>query len=100
VQKYDVPLAQATTASLAALEAYSQGASKKEPTAALPYDLKAVELDPNFAMAYLAVGQDYLVQAETGRASQYFAKAFQLRDNTSEREKLMIDAEYYSGVTG
>ncbi len=100
VQKYDVPLAQATTSSLEALKAYSQGASKKEATEALPHDLKAVQLDPNFAMAYLAVGQDYLVQAQTGRASEYFAKAFQLRDNTSEREKLMIDAEYYSGVTG
>jgi serine/threonine protein kinase/tetratricopeptide (TPR) repeat protein len=100
VQKFDVPLAQATTSSLEALKEYSQAVSKKEPAAALPHDLKAVELDPNFAMAYLAVGQDYVVEAETGRAAEYFRKAFQLRNNASEREKLMIDAEYYSGVTG
>jgi serine/threonine protein kinase/tetratricopeptide (TPR) repeat protein len=100
VQKFDVPLAQATTSSLEALKEYSQGVSKKEPSAALPHDLKAVQLDPNFAMAYLAVGQDYLVEAETGRAAEYFRKAFQLRNNASEREQLMIDAEYYSGVTG
>src|SRR5260370_13430965 len=100
VQKFDVPLAQATTSSLEALKEYSQGVSKKEPSAALPHDLKAVQLDPNFAMAYLAVGQDYLVEAEAGRAADYFSKAFQLRTNASEREQLMIDAEYYSGVTG
>jgi serine/threonine protein kinase/tetratricopeptide (TPR) repeat protein len=100
VQKFDVPLAQATTSSLEALKEYSDGDSKKDPAAALSHDLKAVQLDPNFAMAYLAVGQDYLVQAETGRAAEYFRKAFQLRDNASEREKLMIEAEYYSGVTG
>jgi serine/threonine protein kinase/tetratricopeptide (TPR) repeat protein len=100
VQKFDVPLAQATTSSLEALKEYSQGVSKKEPSAALPHDLKAVQLDPNFAMAYLAVGQDYLVEAEAGRAAEYFSKAFQLRTNASEREQLMIDAEYYSGVTG
>ena len=51
-------------------------------------------------MAYLAVGVDYTGQAETGRAAEYFKKAFQLRQNTSERERLRIDAEYYSGVTG
>jgi serine/threonine protein kinase/tetratricopeptide (TPR) repeat protein len=100
VQKFDVPLAQATTSSLEALKEYSQGVSKKEPSAALPHDLKAVQLDPSFAMAYLAVGQDYLVEAEAGRAAEYFSKAFQLRNNASEREQLMIDAEYYSGVTG
>jgi tetratricopeptide (TPR) repeat protein len=100
VQKFDIPLAQETTSSLEALKAYSQGAAKKDVSQALPYDLKAVQLDPNFAMAYLAVGQDYLVEAETGRSAEYFRKAFQLRGNASEREKLMIDAEYYSGVTG
>jgi eukaryotic-like serine/threonine-protein kinase len=100
VQKFDVPLAQATTSSLEALKEYSQGAVKKEAAQALPYDLKAIQLDSNFAMAYLAVGQDYLVLAETGRAAEYFRKAFELRANASEREKLMIDAEYYSSVTG
>jgi len=100
VQKFDVPLAQATTSSLEALKEYSQGAVKKEAAQALPYDLKAIQLDPHFAMAYLAVGQDYLVEAETGRAAEYFRKAFELRAKVSEREKLMIDAEYYSSVTG
>ncbi len=100
VQKFDVPLADATTSSLDALKEYSRGAAAKEPAAALPHDLKALQLDPSFAMADLAVGQDYLTLAETGRAAQYFTQAFQLRDHASERERLMIDAEYYSSVTG
>ena len=100
VQKFDVPLAQATTSSLEALKEYSLGFSKKDAASALPHDLRAVQLDPNFAMAYLAVGQDYLVEAETGRAAQYFTRAFQLRDSAGERERLLIEAEYYSSTTG
>jgi eukaryotic-like serine/threonine-protein kinase len=100
VQRFNFPLAEATTSSLEALKEYSIGAAQTEPVASLPHDLKAVELDPNFAMAYLAVGQDYLTQAETGRAAEYFTKAFQLRDHTNDRERFIIDAEYYSVVTG
>jgi eukaryotic-like serine/threonine-protein kinase len=100
VQKFDTRLAEATTSSLEALEEYTQGVLKSDPAAALPHDLKAVELDPNFAMAYLAVGQDYLAEAESGRAAEYFTKAFQLRANTSEREKLMITGDYYENATG
>jgi serine/threonine protein kinase len=103
VQKLDVPLEQATTSSLEALKAYSLGQktnNEKGPAAALPYDQRAIELDPNFAMGYLAVGADYSSLAELGRASQYFAKAFQLREHASEEEKLGIAATYYSNVTG
>jgi serine/threonine protein kinase/tetratricopeptide (TPR) repeat protein len=103
VQKFDVPLAEATTASLEALKAYSLGlktSNEKSGTAALEYDQRAIELDPTFAMGYMAVGIDYTEGAETGRAAEYFKKAFELRKNTSEREKLSIEAEYYSGVTG
>ena len=99
VQKFDVPLEQATTPSLEALKAYSLG-HDKTGTAALPYDQRAIELDPNFAMGYSAVGSDYSSLGETGRASDYFAKAFQLREHASEREKLAITATYYSYVTG
>jgi serine/threonine protein kinase len=91
VQKFDVPLEQATTPSLEALKAYSLG-HDKTGTAALPYDQRAIELDPNFAMGYSAVGSDYSSLGETGRASDYFAKAFQLREHASEREKLAITA--------
>jgi serine/threonine protein kinase/tetratricopeptide (TPR) repeat protein len=103
VQRFDVPLEQATTSSLEALKAYSLGhksSNEKGSAAALPYYQRAIELDPNFAMGYDAVGIDYLSLGELGRASDYFAKAFQLREHASEREKLTIAADYYENVTG
>jgi serine/threonine protein kinase/Tfp pilus assembly protein PilF len=103
VQKLDVPLEQATTSSLEALQAYGLGQKaqkEKSPAAALPYDQRAIQLDPNFAMGYKAVGGDYYSLGELGRASEYFTKAFQLREHASEREKLNISADYYRVVTG
>ncbi len=103
VQKFDVPLAEATTSSLEALKAYSLGRktlSEKGPAAALPYHQRAIELDPNFAIAYRAAGGDYDSVGQLGRASEYFTKAFQLREHAGEREKLDITADYYSNVTG
>ncbi|MGB9284215.1 MAG: tetratricopeptide repeat protein, partial [Candidatus Sulfotelmatobacter sp.] len=103
VQKFDLPLALATTSSLEALKAYSLGENayrEKGAAAALPYDQRAIQLDPNFAMGYRAVGDDYYGLAEIGRASDYYTKAFQLREHASEREKLTITAAYYGTVTG
>jgi eukaryotic-like serine/threonine-protein kinase len=103
VQKLDVPLEQATTSSLEALQAYSLGrkaANEKGYAAALPYHQRAIQLDPNFAMGYLVVGNDYHNLGELGRASEYYTKAFQLREHASEREKLAIAATYYGNVTG
>ena len=103
VQKLDVPLAQATTSSLEALQAYSLGnkaQNEKGSAAALPYHQRAIQLDPNFALGYNAVGSDYFGLSEVGRASEYYTKAFQLREHASEREKLTIAADYYSSVTG
>ena len=103
VQKLDVPLAEATTSSLEALQAYSLGikaADEKSPAAALPYLQRAIELDPNFALGYRAVGHHYASLGELARASEYYAKAFQLREHASEWEKLSITASYYQNVTG
>jgi len=103
VQKFDVPLQQATTSSLEALRAYSLGrreASEQGPRVALPYDQRAIKLDPNFAMGYFALGYDYFILGEVGLASEYFTKAFELSSQVSEREKLVIAAAYYQSVTG
>jgi DNA-binding winged helix-turn-helix (wHTH) protein/Tfp pilus assembly protein PilF len=103
VQKFDVPLQSATTPSLEALKAYSLGRKvldEKGPAAAMPYRLHAIELDPNFAMAYTAVADGYNSLSEIGRAREYYAKAFQLRDRASEREKLSIAGVYYMNSTG
>ncbi|HEX9111603.1 MAG TPA: protein kinase, partial [Terriglobales bacterium] len=103
VQKFDVPLEQATTSSLEALKAYSLGRranNEKGNVAAQPYDQHAIELDPKFAVGYLEVGWDYFSLSQLGRASENFSKAFQLREHASEREKFAITANYYSNVTG
>jgi serine/threonine protein kinase/tetratricopeptide (TPR) repeat protein len=103
VQKFDVPLAEATTSSLDALKAFSLAAKASRENgiaAALPYDLRAIELDPNFAIAYASVGSDYFTVSELGRASEYYSKAFQLREHASEQEKMFISASYYESVTG
>src|SRR5437667_5959035 len=97
VQKFDVPLEQPTTCSLEALKAYSLGKKvdrEKDTAAALPYHQRAIQLDPNFARGYLAVGSDYQSLGEIGRASEYFTKAFQLREHASEREKAEIASAY------
>jgi serine/threonine protein kinase/Tfp pilus assembly protein PilF len=104
VQKFDVPLDRATTTSLEALKAYSLGLKavreKGDIAASLSYDQRAIELDPNFAMGYQAVGGDYGSLTEVERARGYFTKAFQLREHASEREKLIITGAYYLNVTG
>ncbi len=103
VQKFDVPLEQATTPSLQALQAYTlamKTMNERGAAAALAYDQRAVELDPNFAMGYRSLGTDYGSLAELSRASEYFTKAFEMREHASEREKLLITADYYANVTG
>jgi DNA-binding winged helix-turn-helix (wHTH) protein/Flp pilus assembly protein TadD len=103
VQKFDVPLSQATTSSLEALKVYSLGLKiydEKGVVAALPYEQRAIELDPSFAMAYRAVGGIYLSLGEPGRASEYLTKAFQLRESVTQWEKLTVTANYYEYVTG
>jgi eukaryotic-like serine/threonine-protein kinase len=103
VQRFDVPLAEATTSSLEALKAYSlarQVSDQKGHVAAVPYDQRAIELDPDFAMGYRALGDDYSSMEQLGRASEYYTKAFQLREHASERERLAITADYYLNATG
>ena len=102
VRKLDTPLDEATTSSLEALQAYSLGlkAFHENFAAALPWDQRAIELDPNFAMGYEDVGVDYLALGEEVRAREYYTKAFELREHASGREKLAISADYYRVVTG
>jgi eukaryotic-like serine/threonine-protein kinase len=103
VQKFDAPLPQETTASLEALKALSLGqkaATEKGPVAALPFFLRAIELDPNFASAIDGVGIMYANLGQADRAAGYLTRAFQLRDRASERAKLNITSQYYVRATG
>jgi eukaryotic-like serine/threonine-protein kinase len=103
IQKFDTPLEQATTPSLEALKAYSlgmQAVRTKGPEAASPFFKHAVELDPNFAVAYAYLGIMASTTLEPGLSVDYRTKAYELRDRTSEAEKYWITATYQKGVTG
>ena len=103
IQKFDKPLEQATTSSLEALRAFSLGQvqhAKGADPAAVPFLKHAVELDPNFAMAYATLGVVYSNLVDRERANENINKAFELKERASEREKLYISAHYYDTVTG
>ena len=98
VQKYDKPLSEATTSSLEALKAFSLGDMKHQmfnELAALPLYQHAVELDPNFAMAYARLGTVYNNLGQSELSEKNRRKAFELRDRASEHEKLYIMSHYY-----
>jgi eukaryotic-like serine/threonine-protein kinase len=99
VQKYDMSLSMATTSSLDALKALTLGDAKHsmgDDFAAIPNYQRAVEIDPNFAMAYARLGTVYNNLGQTELSEQNRKKAFELRDRASEREKLYIMSHYYA----
>jgi len=103
VQKYDMPLGEVTTPSLEAWKAYSLGQKTqflKGESAAMPFYKRAVEIDPNFASAYIWLSINYNILNERGRAAEYARKAYQLREKVSERERFKIEAFYYWNATG
>lgn len=103
VQKYDAPIDKVTTSSLDALKAYSLGNEQRgrgNPIEAASLYKRAVELDQNFALAYAVLSVLYANSGEAQLAQEYAAKAFELRDRVSERERFYISEKYYSYVTG
>jgi tetratricopeptide (TPR) repeat protein len=102
IQKFDAPL-ELTTSSLEALKAYSLGyeqASRGRFLEAIPFQKRAVELDPNFAYAYGALAVEHSNTNQPKLAAEYAEKAFALRDRVSELEKVRIAVIYYNFVTG
>ncbi len=103
IQKFDTPLQQATTPSLEALRAYSMGVrmgTEKGDAESIPFFKKAIELDPNFAVAYAALGLSFVNLGEDGLAMENFQKAYELRNRVSERERFRITTMYDGYVTG
>ncbi len=103
VEKHSTPLAEATTSSLEALKAYSTGMKtllSSGNEAPIPLFLRAVEIDPKFAMAYAQLGVHYSTIGESVLSAESTAKAWQLRDHVSDREKFFIDFTYDRQVTG
>ncbi len=103
IQRFNAPLEQATTSSLEALNEYGLALStwdKKGDRDSLPIFQKAVELDPNFAQAYVSLAAVYRNLGESDRARVNATKAHELRGRVTESERLSIDARYYAYVTG
>ena len=103
VQKLDTPLEQATTPSLEALKALSLGQKvllASGDVAATPFFERAIELDPNFALAYAYLGITSTDLGESGLAASYTRKAYELRDRVSEPEKYFISTLFHKEVTG
>jgi eukaryotic-like serine/threonine-protein kinase len=101
VQKYDVPF-EAATSSLDALKNYSVAKkvlSQEGDAPSIPFFKRAIEFDPNFALAYANLGTAYRNLAQPSLALEYASKAYRLRDHATELEKLEISAVYF-GVTG
>jgi serine/threonine protein kinase/tetratricopeptide (TPR) repeat protein len=97
VQKFDVPI-EATTSSLEALKNYSMGITvgrEKGDAPSIPFLKRAIELDPNFPMAYAGLAVSYINLQQPSLAAEYAAKAYQLRDRVTEKEKLRITADYF-----
>ena len=100
LQKYNTPLEQATTPSLEALQAYTLGGKSGDFPTAIPFLQRAIQLDPDFAMAYDQLGGAYQSIGETTMGAENMRRAFELRGRVSELEKLAIEGDYYRGVTG
>lgn len=103
IKRYNAPLEQATTPSLDALNAYGTALStwdKKGDRDSLPLFQRALELDPNFAMAYGAIATIYHNLGEGELARKNAIRAYELRDRVTEAEKGAIEARYHQYVTG
>ncbi len=103
IRKFNKPLEDVTTSSLEALQAYTLGwqanVNGDESAAIVPLQ-RAISLDPNFAMAYAALGVVYFNLGDAGLGSENLKKAYGLRDRVSDRERLYISAHYVGDVTG
>ncbi|HWY20852.1 MAG TPA: protein kinase [Candidatus Acidoferrum sp.] len=98
VQKFDTPLEAATTSSLDALKEFSLGEAEHQKfndEAAIPHLKRAVELDPNFAMALAVLGVANNNTGNSKEASEYLQKAFDVKERASERERFYISSHYY-----
>jgi Flp pilus assembly protein TadD len=104
VQRFDTPIEDATTPSLEALQAYSLGRAtmiqKGESSSCIPFFQRAIRLDPDFAIAYAALGNAYSNLNEMGLAESNIRRSYELRQRASEHERLYIEAHYYQFGTG
>jgi DNA-binding winged helix-turn-helix (wHTH) protein/tetratricopeptide (TPR) repeat protein len=102
IQQHATPLAEATTPSLEALKAYSSSwkVAFSNPQQAILLLQRAIQIDPNFAMAYSFQGRLYADIWEPVLSQQSQRKAYDLRQRANDRERLFIELNYEDGVAG
>ena len=103
IERHDRPIEQATTSSLDALKAFTTGVrlhSAGQPDQAIPHLERATTLDPNFALAYAQMSTAHLNLRSFSNANRFAARAYELRDRVSDRERFYIAARYHDSVTG
>jgi len=103
MEKFAAPLEQATTPSLEAFKAYDLGRRHHfsgHYFEAIPLYRRALELDPDFALAYAALGISYGIAREDDLAAQSSRRAFALRERVTERERFYIANRYFVDVLG
>jgi tetratricopeptide (TPR) repeat protein len=99
IQRYDAKIEEASTPSLEALKAYSQGLRTRRTSGdfdSVPFFRRAVELDPEFALAYARLGTVYSNLGQSDEARKMTAKAYEFRAKVSEVERFYIEARYYT----
>jgi eukaryotic-like serine/threonine-protein kinase len=97
VQKFDVPV-EVTTSSLEALKSFSLGMTTRREQGSVPsapFFERAIELDPNFPMAYAMLSATSANTEQASLALEYANRAYQLRDHATELEKLIISGLYF-----
>jgi len=104
LQKYDAPLALATTSSLEALQAYRTGVQRNRSgkiAESIPFFERAVELDPEFCSAYMMLGSSYHGIGQDADSRKNFVRAFELKDKRlTQEENFLVTATYYWNITG
>jgi DNA-binding winged helix-turn-helix (wHTH) protein len=103
IRRFDVPLEQVTTPSLDALKAWSEAEitrPERGDRAAIPFLRRAIELDPNFAMAHAYLATLYMNLHEPSLSTESMKRAYDLRGRVSEFERFYIESHYYHFVTG
>jgi tetratricopeptide (TPR) repeat protein len=101
IDRYDARIQEATTPSLDALKAYSQGLATRRrqgDLASIPFFRQAIELDPEFALAHARLGTVYGNMGERAKSREHTTKAYSLKDRVSEPERLYITARYHQTV--
>jgi DNA-binding winged helix-turn-helix (wHTH) protein/Tfp pilus assembly protein PilF len=103
IQKYDTPIEQATTPSLEALQAFTLAMKTTREfgeVKSIPYFKRAIELDPNFALAHARLGAAYIGLGEPGQSAENIQKAYELKERVSEPERFNITALYHTAISG